>query len=71
MNATPERRQPPADEERTRPAVEREHSGIHAIPTPVDPRSPLRFPDDRGKHITAVGGPIENSRLGATTWAPL
>jgi C4-dicarboxylate-specific signal transduction histidine kinase len=68
MNATPERRQraKAADEERTRLAVERGHSEIHAIPTQIGPRSPLRFPDRRGKHITVVGGPIENSRLGAT-----
>jgi C4-dicarboxylate-specific signal transduction histidine kinase len=68
MTTTPECRQraKAAGEERTRLAAERGHNAIHPIPTQVDPRSPLRFPDDRGsKHITVIGRPIENSRLDA------
>jgi C4-dicarboxylate-specific signal transduction histidine kinase len=68
MNTTPECRQraKAADEARTRLAVERGHAAIRAIPPQVDPRSPLRVPDGRGKHIAVVGRPIESSRPGAT-----
>jgi C4-dicarboxylate-specific signal transduction histidine kinase len=53
-----------AGEARAWLAAQRGRAALHPIPTQVGPRSPLRFPDGRTKHM-AIGRPIDNARLGA------